>query len=99
MKILIVGAGVLLAATAAPALANGGGAHGGGGGSSFHGEQSGASQGMGHLKRLFGLLRQGYSDPPGFWSPGKHHGWFRGRHWGWFKPHNPHWPHEPPASP
>jgi hypothetical protein len=92
MRILIVGAGLLLAATAAPALANGGGGRGGGSAGPFHG--------FGDPGWMTGLARATYGgDWRSHFRPGKHHGWFRGRHWGWFKPHNPHWPHEPPASP
>lgn len=86
MKILIVGAGLLLAATAAPALANGGGASRG------QHAAGNAGQGFGYLDKQFFRAWVGFAH-------GKHYGWFRGRHWGWFKPHNPHWPHEPPMSP
>jgi hypothetical protein len=96
MRILIVGAGLLLAATAAPALANGGAGRGGG-----HGGNAGASHGFGNSAWVTGLVRATYGHDwrRGYSRPGNHHGWFHGRHWGWFKPHNPHWPHEPPASP
>lgn len=96
MRILIVGAGLLLAATAAPALANGGAGRGGG-----QGGNAGASHGFGNSSWVIGLIRATYGDDwqRGYSRPGKHYGWFHGRHWGWFKPHNPHWPHEPPVSP
>lgn len=93
MRILITGAGLLLAVAAAPALANGGGGHGGGQGHVT------ASHGFGNLARIIGSGWVSYRDEwQRYARPGKHHGWFRGRHWGWFKPHNPHWPHHP-ASP
>jgi hypothetical protein len=53
-----------------------------------------------HLGQVVSSLwRSAFSTPPGFSSPGRHFGWFKGKHWGWFKPKNPHWPHDPPASP
>ncbi len=97
MKVLITGAGALLAAIASPALANGGGGHGGGAGPDVHSD-AGSSQ---SFERLATLLKGLWMSEnlPAFSSPGKHSGWFQGHHWGWFKQHNPHWPHDNPASP
>lgn len=93
MRTLLTGASlVLLASTASPALA--------GGGNQGHNGPPGkfSSQLTGNFDRMIRGWwgQQGFG--PGF-SSGRHFGWFHGHHWGWFKPHNPHWPHHPPASP
>ena len=100
MKILIIGAGVLLAVTASPALANGGGGRGGGGqDANAHGATGSSFENLHRLLQVMRLSGAFWDDRPEFFSAGKHGGWFRGRHWGWFKHHNPHWPHHPPMSP
>jgi hypothetical protein len=93
MRKLIAGACILaLAATASPALADG---QGHGGGNSQRGHFAGEFKHVVALARFRFL----FGDNDWRFSRGNHFGWFRGKHWGWFKPHNPHWPHEPPMSP
>jgi len=94
MRKLAIAAGLAALVLATPALADGRG------GSSPPGRSS-PSFGYGalfhQLAKDRGILA--FFSQPGSSSHGRHFGWFRGRHWGWFKPHNPHWPHEPPMSP
>lgn len=93
MRKLIAGACILaLAATASPALAGGGQGRGGG--------NSQSSQFASDFRNAmtWSRFRPLFFDND-WGSRGNHFGWFRGKHWGWFKPHNPHWPHHPPASP
>jgi len=100
MKKLAIAAGLVALVLAAPALA------GDRGGSSSQG-RSNPTFGSPALKQMSNALRLAMLTHSGFWSGdgdfdwshGRHFGWSNGRHWGWFKPHNPHWPHEPPASP
>lgn len=97
MRKLALVAGVVALATATPALADGRGK--GSFASQGHSQMSGA---FGHSMRrmMIGFWKPAFfGPPPGFFSPGRHYGWWRGKHWGWFKPKHPHWPHHPPVSP
>jgi hypothetical protein len=102
MRKLALAAGLVALATATPAVADGKGS--GASASRGHSQASTVSaDSMRHfMSRLWqpAFLRPAFGTPPGFFSPGRHYGWFRGKHWGWFKkPKNPHWPHDPPVSP
>jgi hypothetical protein len=94
MNKLALAASVIALVTAAPAVAEGRGGHSPRGPS--HAAFGGGGP-WGHVTQ--GLWRHAFFGPPGFFSPGRHLGWFFGRHWGWFRPHHPHWPHHPPHSP